>query len=59
MEEKIRELEKRVAELEVKAQNQPLLIKLDITNNSDFADYLFKCIVQYQQIMTQSNYYQE
>lgn len=54
MEDRLAELEKKVAELEKKTQ--PVNIAFSITNNSDFADYISKCILQYQKYMQESNH---
>ena len=46
IEQRIEELEKKVAALEVQAQEQP---------SSDFANYLLRCTIQYQLMMSKSN----
>ena len=56
MEDRLAELEKKVAELEKKTQ--PVNIAFSITDNSDSADYLTKCVIQYQKHMMETNRHQ-
>ncbi|WP_446897477.1 hypothetical protein ACSVC9_10665 [Clostridium sp. LBM24168] len=50
-EQRIKQLEQRVAALERQVQAQPVTIDLSVNlQDSCFVDYLIQCIVQYQKM---------